>query len=109
MLGGIEQDMSQLAQDLSTYADEAWNKQDILAGLKLIGALAGIGGTISFGVSIFASGIPFLQSIGIPITSAIASKLLIQAFKQYDNLNSEEREFVRKTVRFLRQAFGIMT
>ena len=108
MAGGISEDLSNLEQDLTNYAEEAWTNKDIIAGFKLLMTLAGVGGTITFGIGILTSGIPFLQSLGIPITFSVASKLISTAVKSYDNLNSDDRKAVRKTVRFLRNIFGMI-
>lgn len=101
MSGGISEDFTQLEQDLLQYADEAWSKKDIVAGLKLLATIAGVGGTIAAGVTVVSSGIPFVQAIGIPITFRMVAKLVQYAVKGYDNLDSDSRALVRKTVRFL--------
>ena len=93
--------MSKLDEDLEKYADEAWTHQDVKAGLKLIGELAGIAGLGVFAYTILTSWIPGLNAIGIPISAAMAGRLMMQAAQKYSDLPEEERAVVRKTVRFL--------
>jgi hypothetical protein len=100
-MGGIDDDLSQLEEDLKTYANEAWTKKDVVAGLKLIVTIGGAAGTVVAFIAVISTGIPFVQSLGIPLTGAMAMNLITQAMKGYDRLNSDERKFVRKAVRFL--------
>lgn len=100
-MGGIDDDLSQLEEDLKTYANEAWTKKDVVAGLKLIATIGGAAGTVGALIALISTGIPIIQSIGIPITGAMVGSLIRQAIKGYDGLGSEERKFVRKAVRFL--------
>ncbi len=93
--------MSTLENDLSKYADEAWTHKDIRAGLKLLAELAGIAGLGIFGYTVITSWVPGLNAIGIPISTALATRLLAQAAKEYSNLPEDERAVVRKTVRFI--------
>jgi ferredoxin len=100
-MSGIDDDLSQLEKDLTTYANEAWTKKDVVAGLKLIATIGGAVGIVNAFIALVSTGIPFVQSIGIPITGAMAMKLIIQAMKEYDRLDSDERKVVRKAVKFL--------
>jgi 2Fe-2S type ferredoxin len=100
-MGGIDDDLSQLEKDLKTYANETWTKKDVIAGLRLIGTLTGAVGLVGAFIALISTGIPFIQQIGIPITGGMAMKLIIQAMKEYDRLNSDQRKIVRKAVRFL--------
>jgi|GEM_PF-2838052 len=101
MSGGIEKDLTQLEKDIVTYADEAWNHKDIIAGLKLLGVLAGIGGAIGLGIGFFTSVVPGIQAIGIPVSGAVTCKLIKAGIKGYDDLDDNARAIVRKTARFL--------
>jgi len=100
-MSGIDDDLNQLAKDLETYADEAWTNKDVMAGLKLIGAIGGVVGGAGACIALISTGIPLVQSIGIPVTGGMVVKLITQAAKGYDQLDSDERKFVRKAVRFL--------
>ncbi len=93
--------MSQLESDLKTYADEAWNRRDIKAGLKLLGELAGIGGLCGLGYVVLTSWVPGLNALGIPISVGLAGQLLKAAYQHYADMAEEEREVVRKVVRVL--------
>lgn len=94
--------MSNLQEDLLTYANETWTKRDIRAGLKLLGELAGIAGIATLSVTILTSWVPGLQAIGIPISTALASRLLARAASNYTRISTEERATVRKAIRFLK-------
>jgi 2Fe-2S type ferredoxin len=100
-MGGIGDDLSQLEKDLTAYANEAWTKKDVIAGLKLIGTVGGSVGTVVAFITVISTGIPFVQQIGIPLTSAMAIRLITLAMKEYDRLDSDQRKIVRKAVRFL--------
>jgi len=93
--------MSKLDEDLEKYANEAWTHQDVKAGLKLIGELAGIAGLGVFAYTILTSWIPGLNAIGIPLSASVVARLMVQAAQHYSTLAEEERAVVRKTVRFL--------
>ncbi|MBK1986783.1 hypothetical protein A0J48_004365 [Sphaerospermopsis aphanizomenoides BCCUSP55] len=93
--------MSTLDEDLEKYANEAWNHHDIKAGFKLLAELGGIVGLGIFGYTILTSWIPGLNALGIPISTAMACRLLATAGQQYCNLSEEERAVVRKAVRFI--------
>jgi ferredoxin len=100
-MGGVDEDLDQFQKDLETYANEAWEKKDVVAGLKLIATISGAAGTVAIFISLFTTAVPFVQSIGIPITGAMVFNLIKLAMKEYDKLGIEERRIVRKTVRFL--------
>ena len=95
---GIEEDVNQLKNDLSKYANEAWTKQDIVAGFKLLGIVAGVRGGVAAGFSILSLGIPVLNFLGLSITSTVVVRGIDNAIKDYSKMDSNERALVRKVI-----------
>lgn len=97
--------MPNLDDDLARYADEAWNKRDIKAGLKLLAEVGGLVSLGAFGITAMTVWVPGLNAIGIPISAAAVTYYLRIAAQRYAQLSTEERAVVRKTVRFLHGIF----
>jgi len=75
--------MSILEDDLQRYAHEAWTLGDVRAGLKLIAELSGIVGLAFICYTAITVWVPGLNAIGIPISTAMAGKWLMEAAKRY--------------------------
>jgi hypothetical protein len=89
--------MSKLADDLEFYGNEAYYRRDLKAGIKLIAEIAG---AVSLGSLLLSILFVWLPGIGIPITAAVAIKVLKAAAEGYVNLDSEDRKKVRAVVRW---------
>ena len=100
--------MSDLFTDLETYADEAWTKKDIKAGLRIIGEVAGVATIAGLGFTAVTVWVPGIQAIGIPITASAVGRLVVQLGARYADLPTEDRACVRKTISFLRRMVTIV-
>ena len=90
--------MTALEKDLNFYWNEAYSKNDIKAGAKLLSEIAGIAAVGGFVLSVL---FVWLPGIGIPVSAAIIVQTIRGATQIYPNLNSEERKKVRAVVRFV--------
>ncbi|KAM3101701.1 hypothetical protein ACKFKF_06805 [Phormidesmis sp. 146-12] len=96
--------MASLEEDLKTYADELFTKNDLEAGLKIASELAGFVGTGGLGVAVCSTLVPIL---GIPVTITLARKLTFELAKRYVTMPTEERKQVRAVVRWIKGGFSL--
>lgn len=90
--------MSQLANDLEKYYNEAYYRRDIKAGIKLIGEITGL---ISLVTLLSSALFIWLPGIGIPVTMIAATRVLQAAAQGYASLNHQERKEIRAVVRWV--------
>lgn len=97
--------MSKLADDLDHYYNEAYYRRDIKSGIKLIAEIAG---AISLGSLLLSTLFVWLPGIGIPITAAVAVKVLKAAAEGYSNLDTADRKKIRAVVRWTRGGIRLL-
>lgn len=95
--------MSQLDDDLERYANEAFTKGDIKAGLKLIGEITGIVGLAGLA---FTAITVWLPGLNIAIPAGTLAYGLRKAAQQYSNMNEDDRKAVRAVASLLRGGVG---
>ena len=81
--------MGTLDQDLEQWAAEMFTKGDLKAGLNLVLEITGGAGLAIGGIALASNVVPFLNSIGIPITMGAAHIILKQASYAYGELDTE--------------------
>ncbi len=96
--------MGTLLEDLEEYANEAYTKKDVVAGLKLLAELAGLATLFATVGALSTVTIPFL---GPTWSRALILKLSHEALTQYEKLSAEERKKVRAAVSYATAAFGL--
>ena len=89
--------MSKLSEDLDHYANEAYYRKDIKAGIRLIAEVSGL---ITLGGLLLSALFVWLPGIGIPITTVVAIKVIKAATEAYVNLDATDRKKVRAVVRW---------
>lgn len=89
--------MAKLFEDIERYADEAFNKGDVEAGLKLIGEISGIVTLTAIAVVAITVWIPGLN---IVIPGGVLAKGLSMAAREYSNMDKKQRKQVRAVARF---------
>jgi hypothetical protein len=94
-----------LMEDLAFYADEAYTKGDVRAGLKLLGELAGLASIVSVLITALTVWIP---AIGIPIASASVFHIIRFAVQGYSELNADDRHKVRAAVSWLKGGVNLI-
>jgi len=96
--------MSKLDEDLSLYADEAFTKHDVKAGLKLISEILGI---ISLAaVALWVVNV-LLPAIGLPISAGVAAQGAKQLARAYSDMDEEDRHKIRAVVKWARRGLGL--
>lgn len=90
---------SGLLEDLAKYADEAFTKNDLEAGLKLIGEIVGL---ISFGSLAMTVLTGWLPAVGITLTPVMVYKIIAELAKAYLKLSAAQRKQVRVAVRWIK-------
>ena len=90
--------MATLDEDLQKYWDETYHKGDVKAGFKLLGEIAGI---VTVGGFLVSALFVWIPGVGIPISAAVAIRILAHAASAYATLSTEERKQVRSVVRWL--------
>lgn len=90
--------MSQLGDDIEKLGDQAIEKKDVIAGLKLIGEVVGFGGVLYAAYIALTVGIP---GIGIPVSGAAAVQCMKIVTREYSNLPRDQRMIVAKCAKFL--------
>jgi hypothetical protein len=98
--------MGTLNQDLSRYKQELYYKHDLKAGFKLLGELSGLASLTIGGFALTSTAVPFLNSVGIPITMALAHRFLFYAGKAYSELDTGERKTIRAVSSFIKGGFS---
>ena len=96
--------MGTLSEDLELYANEAFTKRDVIAGLRLLGELAGLASLLAIGVALSTVTIPFL---GPTLTKQAVYALSRVALNGYAELSTQERKQVRAVVRWIRPATSV--
>jgi hypothetical protein len=92
--------MSKLDQDLEKYADEAFNKHDVVAGLKLIGEISGM---VALAGLAFTAITVWLPGLNIIIPMGVLGKGLSMAAKEYSNMDEKQRKQIRSVARLGRE------
>jgi len=77
-------------------------KGDLKAGLKLLFEITGGIGLALGGIALASNVVPFLNSLGIPITMGAAQVLLRQAADAYSKLDTDQRKSIRAVASFVR-------
>ena len=90
--------MTQLEKDIKELADEVVTKKDLLAGLKIVGEIAGFG-TVLYAT--FMAATVWLPGIGIPISTGMACVAMKHIVNIYPDLPTDQRRVVAKCVKFL--------
>lgn len=90
--------MSTLAEDLERYANEAYHKKDLKAGIRLIQEVVGL---VTIGGLLFSALFVWLPGIGIPVSGIVIVRVVQGVSQAYGNLDTEERRQVRGVIRWL--------
>lgn len=93
--------MGTLSEDLALYANEAFTKRDVIAGLRLLGELAGLVSLYATAIALSTVTIPFL---GPTLTRQIVIALSRAGINEYGKLSTQERKQVRAVIRWIRPA-----
>lgn len=96
-----------LDQDLEQWEDELFTKEDLKAGLNLLFEITGGAGLAIGGIVLASNVVPFLNSLGIPITMGAAHIVLKLASDAYGELGTEERKAIRAVTSFVRGGFSL--
>ncbi|MGX9725982.1 MAG: hypothetical protein ACTFAK_01295 [Candidatus Electronema sp. VV] len=95
--------MSKLDDDLERYANEAFTKGDVKAGLKLLAEITGLVGLAGLAFTAITVWLPGLN-IAIP-TGTLVYGLKIAA-KEYSDMDEADRKSVRAVASLLRGGVG---
>lgn len=95
--------MSKLGDDLEKYADEAFTKGDVEAGLKLIGEISGI---VALAGLAFTAITVWLPGLNIVIPTVLLGRGIRIAATEYSNLNEKQRKQVRSVARLANRGIG---
>lgn len=90
--------MSQLEDDIEKLGNQVIEKGDVLAGIKLIGEIAGFGGVL---YAAFMALTVWIPGFGIPISTGMAAYCMKTIAKEYPNLPRDQRQVVAKCAKFL--------
>lgn len=96
--------MTQLEEDLKTYADDALNKKDAKAAIALIAEICGAGAVIAI-AGIVISAI-FGPGGVVPAAAGACGYMLKKCTEVYANLPADQRSLVRKLARALHGIVG---
>jgi len=99
--------MGTLDQDLDRWKDELFTKGDLKAGMKLLFEITGGVGLAIGGIALASNVVPFLNSLGIPITMGAAHIVLRQAADAYAKLDTDKRKAIRAVASFVRGGFSL--
>jgi hypothetical protein len=84
--------LTKLGDDLEQYANDAYSRKDIVAGLKLLAELIGVGSVAAVAMALTTVTIPFLG----PGPSRYVTRGLAQVLvNEYQELTTEDRKLVR--------------
>jgi hypothetical protein len=98
--------MASLDEDLQRYSEE-FSKGDLKAGFKLVGEITGAVGLVTAAIVVITYGVPFLNTLGFPITVGAAMALIKQAAKVYPHLDEKERKEIRAVASFVKGGFNL--
>lgn len=95
--------MSKLEDDLARYADEAFTKGDVKAGLQLIGEISGM---VALAGLAFTAVTVWLPGLNIAIPGVVLARGLTMAAKEYSNMDEKQRKQVRAVAHLARDGVG---
>ena len=91
--------MGKLKEDLVKYSNEVYTKKDIKAGIAL---LFEISGGIMLGGVLLTALMVWIPMLGIPVSTAVAAKVMKAAGKAYANMETDDRRKIRAVAAWVR-------